>query len=58
MEIKTMKPETINLLYKVQDQCKAIRKDMDAYMHGDIPKEDKTYLRKVYDAVCNVMDSL
>jgi phosphate starvation-inducible protein PhoH len=31
---------------------------MDAYMHGDIPQEDKTYLRKVYDAVCNVMDLL
>ena len=36
-----MKPETINLLYKIQDQCKAIRNDMDGYMHGDIPQEDK-----------------
>ena len=53
-----MKPETISLLYKVQDQCKTIRKDMDAYMYGDIPKEDKAYLRKVYDAVCKVMDML
>lgn len=53
-----MKPETISLLYKVQAQCKAIRKDMDAYMHGDIPQEDKTYCRRVYDAVCKVMDLL
>ena len=53
-----MKPETISLLYKVQDQCKAIRNDLDGYMHGDIPQEDKTYLRKVYDAVCKVMDIL
>ena len=54
-----MKPETITLLYKVQEQCKAIRKDMDAYMHGDdVPQEDKTYCRKVYDAVCKVMDLL
>ena len=59
-EIKdnNMKSETINLLYKIQDQCKAIRKDIDGYMHGDIPHEDKTYLRKVYDAVCKVMDLL
>lgn len=54
-----MKPETITLLYWVQDKCKAIRKDMDAYMHGDdVPQEDKTYCRKVYDAVCKVMDLL
>lgn len=53
-----MKPETINLLYKVQDQCKAIRNDMDAYMHGDIPQEDKNYCRKVYDKVCKIMDEL
>ena len=53
-----MRPGTINLLYKVQDQCKAIRNDLDAYMHRDIPQEDKTYCRKVYDAVCRVMDLL
>ena len=53
-----MKSETINLLYRVQDKCKAIRNDLDGYMHVDILQEDKTYLRKVYDAVCNVMDIL
>ena len=54
-----MKSETINILYKVQDQCKAIRGDLDGYMHGDdVPKEDNAYLRKVYDAVCKVMDLL
>lgn len=54
-----MKPETITLLYWIQDKCKAIRKDMDTYMHYDyVPDEDKAYLRKVYDAVCKVMDLL
>lgn len=54
-----MNPETITLLYKIQDQFKSIRRDMDAYMHGDdVPREDKTYLRKVYNAVCKVTDLL
>lgn len=32
--------------------------DTRMYRSGDIPKEDLDYCRKVYNAVCEVMDLL
>lgn len=54
-----MTQDTKRLLYSVQDECKAIRRTMDTYMYGsNVPDEDMAYLRKVYGAVCKVMDLL
>lgn len=58
-----MKPDTINLLYKVQDLMKQAREIIDTRMYRsedslNLPEEDRAYCRKVYDAVCNVMDLL
>lgn len=58
-----MKPKTLNTLYKVQDLMKQAREVLDTRMYRsedslELPEEDKTYCRKVYDAVCNVMDLL
>ena len=55
-----MTQETIKILYSVQDKLKEIRKDLDEYMYysGPRPDEDHDYCRKVYDAVCKVMDLL
>jgi hypothetical protein len=57
---KIMTQETIKILYGVQDKLKEIRKDLDRYMYysGPRPDEDVDYCRKVYDAVCKVMDLL
>ena len=58
-----MKPETINTLYKVQDLMKQAREVLDTRMYRsedslELPEEDRAYCRKVYDAVCKVMDLL
>ena len=58
-----MKPETLNTLYKVQDLMKQAREILDTRMYRsedslELPEEDRAYLRKVYDKVCNVMDLL
>jgi hypothetical protein len=58
-----MKPETLNTLYKVQDLMKQAREVLDTRMYRsedslNLPEEDRAYCRKVYDAVCKVMDML
>ena len=55
-----MKPETLNSLYKVQDLMKQARIILDNRMYRslDIPAEDLEYCRKVYSAVCKVLDLL
>lgn len=55
-----MKPETKQTLYEVQDLMKEAREKLDARMYrsGNIPDEDLNYCRKVYSAVCKVMDLL
>lgn len=55
-----MKPETISLLYKVNDKLKAIRDEMDDYMYrsGGIPDEDHDACRKIYNAICEVQDKM
>lgn len=58
-----MKPETISALYKVNDLMKQSREVLDTRMYRsedslELPEEDRAYCRKVYDAVCNVMDLL
>lgn len=55
-----MTQETIKMLYGVQDKLKELRKDLDRYMYysGPRPDEDVAYCRKVYDAICKVMDLL
>lgn len=58
-----MKPETISALYKVKDLMKQAREVLDMRMYRsedslELPEEDRAYCRKVYDAVCNVMDIL
>jgi hypothetical protein len=58
-----MKPETLNTLYKVQDLMKQAREIIDTRMYRsedslELPEEDRAYCRKVYDAVCKVMDML
>lgn len=58
-----MKPETISALYKVQDLMKQAREVLDTRMYRsddslELPEEDKTYCRRVYDAVCKVSDLL
>ena len=58
-----MKPETLNILYEVQDLMKQAREILDTRMYRsedslNLPEEDKTYLRRVYDAVCKVSDLL
>ena len=57
----TMKPETKQLLYKVQDACKSLRCEIDVYMvnrDDKLPEEDAEYLRKVYKRICSVQDLL
>ena len=58
-----MKPETLNILYEVQDLMKQAREILDTRMYRsedslELQEEDRAYCRKVYDAVCNVMDLL
>lgn len=55
-----MKPETTHTLYEVQDLMKEARQKLDTSMYrsGDIPDEDLNYCRKVYSAVCKVLDLL
>ena len=58
-----MKPETISALYKVKDLMKQAREVLDTRMYRsedslELPEEDRAYCRKVYDAVCKVMDNL
>lgn len=56
-----MKPETKQLLYKIQDSCKSLRCEIDVYMFNrddNLPKEDAEYLRKVYKRICSVQDLL
>lgn len=55
-----MKAETTHTLYEVQDLMKEAREKLDTRMYrsGDMPDEDLQYCRKVYDAVCKVMDLL
>ena len=58
-----MKPETISALYKVKDLMKQAREVLDTRMYRsedslELPEEDRAYCRRVYDAVCNVMDLL
>lgn len=58
-----MTPETISALYKVKDLMKQAREVLDTRMYLsedslELPEEDRAYCRKVYDAVCNVMDLL
>ena len=55
-----MKAETTHTLYEVQDLMKEARKKLDTRMYrsGGVPDEDLQYCRKVYDAVCKVMDLL
>lgn len=55
-----MDSETNRALYKVQDLMKEARNVLDTRMYRSlgIPVEDLTYCRKVYDAVCKVLDLL
>ena len=58
-----MKHETILALYKVQDLMKQAREVLDTRMYRsedsiELPEEDRAYCRKVYDAVCEVLDML
>ena len=58
-----MTPETNQALYKVQDLMKQAREVLDNRMYRildsiNLPNEEKAYCRKVYDAVCKVMDLL
>ena len=58
-----MTQETILALYKVRDLMKQAREVLDMRMYRsedslELPEEDMAYCRKVYDAVCKVMDLL
>lgn len=58
-----MTPETNQALYKVQDLMKDAREVLDNRMYRSpdsisLSDEEKSYLRKVYSAVCKVMDLL
>ena len=55
-----MTPETTHTLYEVQDLMKEAREKLDTRMYrsGDIPDEDLQYCRKVYSAICKVLDLL
>ena len=58
-----MTRDTILLLDKVNTTLSDIRKKMDYHMYQSVgseqlPAEDRAYCRKVYDAVCKVMDLL
>ena len=55
-----MTSETSRALYKVQDLMKEARNVLDTRMYGsgEIPSEEMTYCRMVYDAVCKVCDLL
>lgn len=55
-----MRPETTHTLYEVQDLMKEAGKKLDTRMYhsGDVPDEDLNYCRKVYSAVCKVLDLL
>ena len=55
-----MKPETIAVLYKVQDKLNETRKMLDDHIYrGEtIPNTDLTYCRKVYDSICKTLDLL
>ena len=58
-----MTPKTISSLYNVKDLMKQAREVLDTRMYRsedslELPEEDRAYCRKVYDAVCKVMDLL
>jgi DNA-dependent RNA polymerase auxiliary subunit epsilon len=56
-----MRPETTHTLYEVQDLMKEAREKLDARMYRSaiiLPDEDLDYCRKVYSAVCKVLDLL
>lgn len=58
-----MRPETTQTLYEVQDLMKEAREKLDTRMYRSafifgLPDEDLDYCRKVYNAVCKVMDLL
>ena len=56
-----MKPETTHTLYEVQNLMEEARKKLDARMYYSaiiLPDEDLQYCRKVYNAVCKVLDLL
>ena len=58
-----MTRETILLLDTVNTTLSNIRKKMDYHMYqspksDELTDEDRAYCRKVYDAVCKVMDLL
>lgn len=58
-----MTKETILALDKVKDLMKQAREVLDTRMYRsedslELPEEDRAYCRKVYNAVCKVMDLL
>ena len=58
-----MTRETILLLDTISGTLSNIRKKLDYHMYqspmsDQLTDEDKAYCRKVYDAVCKVMDLL
>lgn len=50
----------INTLYKVEDKLKECRQILDdkMYKQRDCTDSEYKHLRKVYDAICKVMDIL
>lgn len=55
-----MKTETINILYQVQAKLKECRPILDNAMYHDpnIPNEDYSKMREIYDDICKILDKL
>ena len=57
-----MANQVIKTLYKVKDNLTECRKILDTQMYGnegmDQESEEYQKLRKIYDAICRVMDMM